>query len=380
VTQPDDVRYPLQSRIRILVVEDSVEDYELLLATLARQGLNVECARVEDGDAMAAALRDSQWDAVISDHHLPRFSSGEALRTLQESEQLLPFLIVSGTIGEEVAVEAMRNGADDYLVKGRLARLGPALTNAMRSAEARRERRRAELALRESEQRLRDLAAHLQSVVEEERRAIAREIHDEVGGSLTALRFDLSWIERNGGERLAQRSAQALETLSQVQQASQRIMRNLRPPVLDAGIVAAIDWQLSQFRRRTGCDVRLRSNAESIALSEEAAMTAYRTVQEALTNVVKHAGATRIDVDIVLSDGTLSLEILDNGRGISAGELDKPDSYGLQGLAERARAAGGWLDVSPGARGTALLLTLPAQRSHGAGTDPNDGPAAEQGE
>ena len=122
---PSEVRYPLQSRIRILVVEDSEADYELLVATLGRQGLNVECRRVEEADTMAAALRDERWDAVISDHQMPRFSSGEALQTLRRSGKELPFLIVSGTIGEEVAVEAMRNGADDFLIKGRLARLGP---------------------------------------------------------------------------------------------------------------------------------------------------------------------------------------------------------------------------------------------------------------
>ncbi len=367
MNEPADVRYPLQSRIRILVVEDSPEDFDLLAATLGRQGLNVECERVEDAESMAAALQGARWDAVISDHHLPRFSSGEALATLKASGRTLPFLIVSGAIDEDVAVEAMRNGADDFLFKGRLARLGPALVNAMRAADARREQRRAENALRDSEQRLRELSAHLQSMIEEERRSIAREIHDDVGGSLSALRFDLSWIERNSAGSVAQRAAQAIETLSQAQLASQRIMRNLRPPVLDAGIVPAIDWQLSQFRRRTGCETRLRTNTDAVALSEEASMTAYRTVQEALTNVVKHAGASRVDVDIVLSDGMMSLEILDNGRGIADGELDKPMSYGLRGLAERARAAGGWLEVSPGRGGTALLLTLPAQPQANAG-------------
>ena len=147
---PSEVRYPLQSRIRILVVEDSEADYELLVETLGRQGLNVECRRVEEADTMAAALRDERWDAVISDHQMPRFSSGEALQTLRRSGKELPFLIVSGTIGEEVAVEAMRNGADDFLIKGRLARLGPALTNAMRAAESRRDRLDDETALRAS--------------------------------------------------------------------------------------------------------------------------------------------------------------------------------------------------------------------------------------
>ncbi len=144
-------------------------------------------------------------------------------------------------------------------------------------------------------------------------------------------------------------------------------MRSLRPPVLDAGIVAALDWLLLQFRRRTGCAASFRTNTDQIALGEGAAMTVYRVLQEALTNITKHARATRVDVDMVVRDGQLSLEILDDGRGLAPGDLDKPGSYGLRGLSERARAAGGWLEVSPGRNGTALLLTVPVDDTGAAG-------------
>lgn len=360
---PSEVRYPLQARIRILVVDDCAEDYGRTVAALGRQGLNVECRRVDDADAMAAALAESEWDAVISELRLQRFSGDEALRTLREAGRALPLLIVSSTIDEDAAVQAMHRGADDYLFKGRLERLGPALTNAMRSAEARRERERAESALRASEQRLRELSAHLQSVVEDERGAIAREIHDEIGGTLTALRYDLGWITRNGDAAVRRRAEQALEALALAQQASQRLVRDLRPPVLDAGILAALDWQLAQFRKRTGAQATLRANTDRVELDDAAAMTVYRTLQEALTNVVKHAHATRVDVDLVVRDDMLSLEVLDDGQGLAPGDLEKASSFGLRGLAERARAAGGWLEVSPGRRGTALLLTLPAGRA-----------------
>ena len=354
-----EIRYPLQSRIRILVVEDSPEEFDALVAALGGQGLNVECARVEDEDAMAAALAQQPWDAVISDHDVAGFSSADAVRALRRSGLDLPLLVVSGATGEDATVQAMREGADDFLVKGRLGRLGPALTNAMRSAEARRERARAEAALRASEQRLRELSAHLQSVVEEERRAIAREIHDEIGGTLTALRFDLGWIARNGEAPVRQRAAQALEALSLAQQASQRLVRDLRPPVLDAGIGAAIDWQLAQFRKRTGAQAVLRMNTDRVELDDAVAMTVYRTLQEALTNVAKHANARAVEVDVVVRDGVLSLEVLDDGQGLRPADLHKPQSFGLRGLAERARAVGGWLEVSPGRRGTALLLSVP---------------------
>lgn len=346
--------------VRILVVEDFEPDYELLSMTLGRQGIAAHCLRVEDGESMAAALQSGHWDAVISDHQLPRFSSFEALATLRASGRMLPFIIVSGTIGEDVAVEAMRAGADDYLIKGRLTRLGAALRRALADAQTRRERLQAQAALRESEARLRALSAHLQTAVENERKAIAREIHDDIGGMLTALRFDLSWIVRRSSDERVERARQAIDTLDQIMLASQRIMRSLRPPVLEAGIVAALEWQAAQFRKRTGIACRFSSSVERVTIDEEAAVTIYRTVQEALTNVVKHAQATRVSMDLVLRNGLLSLEITDDGCGLTAADLQKITSFGLRGLAERSHAAGGWLDVLPAARGTTVLLTMPA--------------------
>lgn len=358
-----DADFPPLPRIRILVVAASDDECESIAETLRRQGHFVECHRVADRASMIEALGRGSWDAVIAEHRLPSFSSGDTLRTLRESGVILPLLIVSRGGGEEIAVDAMQAGADDVLFRGRLGRLGRALTNAMRAAQARRERQRAEAALRASEQRLRALSGHLQTAIEEERRAIAREIHDEIGGALTALRYDLAWIERHADEPMRQRATQALETLTTAQQAGQRIIRDLRPPVLDAGIVAALQWQLDNFRKRTGAHARLRTNMDDIELTEDAAMTVYRTLQEALTNVVKHAGARRVNVDLIVRDGMLSLEIADDGRGVADEDLAKPDSYGLRGLAERARALGGWIEVSRAEKGTVLLLTVPMEPS-----------------
>ncbi|MBX3590814.1 MAG: response regulator [Burkholderiaceae bacterium] len=355
------------------MVEDSQVDYELLLATLARERIHVDARRVEERDELIRALAEARWDAVISDHHLPRFSSTEALQVVRASGLILPFIIVSGLIGEETAVAAMREGADDFLVKGRLARLGPALLNALAAAEARRERLRTARELEQSQLRLRELLAHLDTVVDEERSAIAREIHDDVGGLLTALRFDLSWIERSGEERSAERARYAKQTLTQAMQATQRIQRNLRPPVLDAGLLEALHWQIEDFRRRTGVAVAFSSNVDTLALGTVTAMTVYRTLQEALTNVTKHAQASSVRVGLVVGANELSLEIADDGVGLRSSDLDKPASFGLRGLAERAARAGGWLDVSPGARGTCVLLSLPVRADRA----PSDGAASD---
>jgi signal transduction histidine kinase len=373
VTVPAAVPPEPPQPIRLLVVEDSQVDYELLLATLAHERIQVVARRIEERDELIHALAEARWDAVISDHHLPRFSSTEALQVVRASGLILPFIIVSGLIGEETAVAAMREGADDFLVKGRLARLGPALLNALAAAEARRERLRTARELEQSQLRLRELLAHLDTVIDEERSAIAREIHDDVGGLLTALRFDLSWIERSGEARSAERARFAKQTLTQAMQATQRIQRNLRPPVLDAGLLEALHWQIEDFRRRTGIAVAFSSNVHALALGTVTAMTVYRTLQEALTNVTKHAQASSVRVGLVVGANELSLEIADDGVGLRSSDLDKPASFGLRGLAERAARAGGWLDVSPGARGTCVLLSLPVRADRA----PSDGAASD---
>ncbi len=360
--------------IRLLVVEDSELDYQLLLRSLRRQSLEPQAVRVEDEAGLRAALAAGPWDAVVSDHHLPRFSSGDALGIVRASGQNLPFIIVSGTIGEDAAVAAMQAGADDYLIKGRLARLGPALRNAMSAAAARRERGTVRQALAESEQRLRDLTDHLQQAVEEERAAIAREVHDDIGGMLTALRFDLAWIERHCDDAVRGRARQGLDTLNQAVLAVQRIMRNLRPPALDAGIVAALEFLVAQFASRTGIDAQLTSNREQVAVSEQVAMAVYRVAQESLTNVAKHAQARSARLDLVVQDDILSLEISDDGVGLAAGDLDKAASFGLRGLTERVRQVHGWLEVAVGAGRGEVMLTIPLTPEAGArleeGTEP----------
>jgi signal transduction histidine kinase len=345
--------------VRLLVVEDSELDYELLLRTLRRQRLEPDAVRVEDAAALRAQLARGPWDAVVSDHHLPGFSGDEALRIVRAEAPELPFVIVSGTIGEEAAVAAMQAGADDYLIKGRLARLGGALRNAIAAAAARRERAVAERSLADSERRLRALTDHLQQAVEAERAAIAREVHDDVGGMLTALRFDLSWIDRHAEPPVRDRARQGLETLNQAVLAVQRLLRNLRPPALEAGIVDALEVLARQFAQRTGIDAQLSSNRERVELSEQVAITVYRVAQESLTNVAKHARAGRVRLDLVLQDDTLSLEIADDGIGIRAADVDKPGSFGLRGLTERVRQVGGWLDVALGEARGAVMLTIP---------------------
>ncbi len=151
--------------LRVLIVEDSEDDMVLLLRQLRHGGYAPTWQRVDTATAMAAALDQHAWDIVIADHHLPTFSAPHALRLLQQKNLDLPFIIVSGTIGEDVAVAAMKAGAHDYLIKGKLARLVPAVERELREAQERQQRRNAEQALRENQERFRSLIENALDII-----------------------------------------------------------------------------------------------------------------------------------------------------------------------------------------------------------------------
>ena len=381
---------------RVLHLEDSEPDHELAMLTLQRGGLRLRARRVETRAEFKAALTEP-WDLVLSDYHLPGFTGLDALQMLREhraaggagsgigSAATVPFILVSGQIGEDTAVEAMRNGAADYLLKNNLSRLAPAVEHAIAGARMRRAREAADAELQDSRKRLSELAQHLQTSVEAERQAIAREIHDDVGGSLTALKFELDYIRRHAGSAtIEQRALAALETVTHAIEASQRIMQNLRPAILEQGLVAALQWMTSQFEKRMAIECEFRTQAshlgQALVLPAGVALVAYRTAQEALTNVSKHSQATRVVVDLSLTGGVLSLEVSDNGRGLGQADLAKARSFGIRGLHERASTVGGWVDLSSSGAGTSLILSVPLNVAAGTpspshaydGDDPDD--------
>jgi signal transduction histidine kinase len=345
--------------LRVLHLEDSELDHLLTVAQLQRDGIDAQVLRVDSEPDFLRAL-EQEWDVILSDYNLPGFSGLVALDLLKASGSGVPFLLLSGEIGEDAAVEAMRNGASDYLLKNNTARLVPALLHAVEANETRLARLLADRELGESKQRLRELAQHLQTSVESERAAIAREIHDDVGGALTALNFDLAWIARHAeAPPVRQRAASAIETVAHAIEASQRVMHNLRPAILEQGLVAALQWMSSTFERRTGIACQFSCDQEALDLPAGVPLVAYRTAQEALTNVSKHAQATRVAIDLTVAAGALTLEIGDDGCGLKRDDLAKTRSFGIRGLHERASTVGGWVDLSSGARGTTLTLSVP---------------------
>jgi len=605
--------------VRILCVEDSQADFELLLFELRMANFAHTATRVEDEPGMRQALQGGGWDLVISDHSLPRFSSAAALRVLREADKDIPFIIASGAIGEDAAVAALQSGADDYLLKHSMKRLVPAIENALAAAEARRERsratedlrsglsylrallraspiaivaldnqnnitllnaaaerifrikreeamgappplmltenkeilerllaavdqgpvehmedtwhrrdgsaadlsfsaarlhgnagvvffiadvteqKRAELSQRETETRfaaitanlpgvvfqmlarpseelilvpyvsagaarlfgaapeaflgqpgrfiqmldaadradlrdavaqairhhaplegqwrihregenaglrwiqvaasareanggnwlldgiitditaqkeaeqelmqsreeLRELTAHAESVKEQERRLVARDIHDEIGSTLTGMKADLAWLKKRFAEdaEVMGKLTSMGELVDGAVQTANRIIQALRPGILDYGIAPALEWQASDFSQRMGLEVAFETNAEDLALDIEQSTALFRVFQESLTNVAKYAKATKVETELFATPTSVTLEVRDNGVGLSEGALAKTASFGIRGMMERVRALGGWLDINgaPG-KGTTVMLSIPRRR------------------
>ena len=347
--------------VKILHIEDSVADQALARLSLKRGLLPCTLTTVDTLPAIEDALQTQKFDLILADYHLPGFTALDVWDLVRTRADAPPFVLLSGAIGESAAVDIMRLGISDYLLKDQINSLPHVIKRAIEVHEARQARRRAMQELAQSEKRLAELTEHLHTSIEQERANISREIHDDIGGSLTAVKFDLAWMSRNSPEGALREHAQsALAMLEHALGASQRIMQNLRPPVLDQGLVAAVQWLAQDFERRTGIPAQLHTSREHMETAPAQQVAVYRTAQESLTNISKYAQASRVTLDLSDHEGFLTLEVTDNGVGLTQEARDKPQSFGLRGLSERARTVNGWLDVSshPG-RGTSIILTIP---------------------
>jgi len=358
----------MAKRLAILIVEDSESDVQLIVRLLKKSGYDLLFRVVETAAQMQAALAQESWDVVISDYSLPQFNGHAALRLLQETGIDIPFIAVSGTMGEETAVAMMKTGAHDYLMKNNLARLAPAVERELRDADTRRERWRAEEALRQSTADLHTLAMRLQAVREEERAVLSRELHDDFGQLLTALQLDLMSTDSRlqSAEpvdlaRLRDRIAGMVPLVERLIEQTQTICSALRPSVLDdLGLVAAIEWLVEDTSKRTGMVCTLALPAEAVELDRDIALALFRIVQESLTNVVRHAQATRVEVRMHTIGNAWELEIQDNGQGFSPGPRSGAKALGLLGMAERANAFGGTVTfLSEADQGVTVRVKMP---------------------
>lgn len=225
-------------------------------------------------------------------------------------------------------------------------------------------RRQAEEELRRSEEQLRELAHRLQAVREEERRRIAIEIHDELGQALTGFKLQLAWLESrlpDGSRSLRGPVRQMLGQIDRTIESVQRIGAELRPAVLDTlGPLAAFEWQAEEFARRTGIPCTVAAPASWPQIDDARSTALFRVLQEALTNVARHAQASSVRVSVGIEDGWLVLAVEDDGKGVADRQSTGPKSLGLVGMRERVAAFGGRLRLaSREPSGTILEVRMP---------------------
>ena len=332
--------------LRILHLEDDPLDAELIHATLADGGIECEIAQVQTRPEFAAALESGGFDLVLADYSLPAFDGLSALKVAQEVRPEVPFVLVSGALGEERAIEALKVGATDYVLKQRLERLVPAVRRAINEAEERKERKRAEEALRE--------------VREAERQKIAHDLHD---GALQDLTYAL--VQAQLVQEILE-DPELNDRLEQTIEALKRTGRELRAAVYDLSLGEEPERPLPELVKALvelnrmlvpGRDVRLevREGFPSSPLGKRGAEL-LRIVQEALTNARKHSGARNVLVSLGAEGEKIWAEVTDDGRGFGPETIS---GVGLRSMHERARAVGGTLNIEsePG-EGTKVCLEM----------------------
>lgn len=363
----------------ILVVDDTVASLDLLCDLLTEAGYVVRPA--QDGRMALRSAQAKPPELILLDVRMPGMDGYELCQRLkaEPATRDIPIIFLSALRDTGDKVRGFSLGAVDYIAKPfqpeevlarvhthiELRRLQTKLEDKV--AERTEQLRHSEQELRDSRSRLQELAGFLQTVREEERTAIARELHDELGQALTALRIDLGWLKRQCsplGSSVTARASDAHALVERTIDALRRIAEGLRPGMLDVlGLAAALEHLCSQFAERTGIACQLKLEPEEFDLDEGPAITVFRLIQEALTNVARHAKASQIEIEVHETEDNIHIDIRDNGIGLNP--VQSKQGFGLLGMRERVSMLGGRIDIASGAsQGVHIVATLPRHGGH----------------
>ncbi len=483
-----------EEKLRILMIEHSEEDADRILHILMQGGFQVDSLRISTTSALHDALLTLNWDVILSDYDLPRLNAQDVLQIMRDHDLDIPLIVVSSHVGEEAAEHIMALGAYDFMMKGHVARLVPAIRRSLHEVENYQRFISTQHALQKSEtlfqaitsnlpgvvfqflllanhqtsfpyvsdasetllglspqklmnnpelfpeliladdresyhqlmttsaeqlstwnwegciqvkgdsdikwislratprrvadsatiwdgiminitrnkltereivrsrEQLAELSSYLQKIKEQERARIAREIHDDIGGTLTAIKCELfPCMDTARKPEFYQQKAKSIESLvDRVIDSTRRISLDLRPGILDCGIVAAVQWQAKEFSDRTGIACKVSCGNEEVSLDSDLAIAIFRVFQETLTNISKHANASRVQVKLVELDKLILLEVTDNGCGITNIDMEKQDSFGIRGMRERCLQLKGSFHISGDSeKGTKVTILIP---------------------
>ncbi|MEO5863801.1 MAG: response regulator [Nitrospiraceae bacterium] len=409
------------TNLHVLIVEDEPSDAELTIRELKKSGYDSVWQRVETQADFVNCLTQNSPDVIVSDDALPQFSAGQALECLRDSGLTIPFIVVSHAIGEDEAVQLMRNGADDYLRKDRMGRLGEAVRHALekrrlraqyagaqeelrllnRELEKRVVERTAELEAitrakahelferQQAEGRLRELAGTLEERVKERtlqlatsykrlralatditiaeqsaRRKLASELHDYLAQLLVVARMKVGQLLRQEHDVEVQNLVEDIDLmLHQSLDYTRSLVTELAPQALyERGLGAALHWLADQMRRQQILNVEMSVGEAGLQLPEADAVLLFQSVRELLFNVLKHGQTDRAAVSMTYAQNVLSLTVSDDGCGFDLEKLrdDGSGRFGLLSIRERMMDLGGEFDLQsePG-KGTVASLHLP---------------------
>ncbi len=470
------------NKLSVLVIEDSQADTELNIRLLKKAGYDVSFTRVETEVQMNEALAKGQWDLILSDYMMPSFDVSRALEVYHAHDSQIPFIVISGAIGEEKAVQLIKSGVHDYLLKDNMARFIHVIERELREAANRKElisishalaiseakyrsyidhapdgvfvtdengkylevneaasritgytreellsmsisdllteesmkeglaqfgmlsengTSRADLQFRhkdgsmlwwsveavklagarflgftkditvrknaifeaiKAKEELEHLNRRLTDAREDERAAVAMEIHDELGQSLTAIKIDLNWVMEHLSDtpKSMQKIAGVIKLTNDTIKKVQRISSELRPELLDdLGLATAIEWYADEFEQRTGirCELTLEDVPD---WDKQINLALFRVFQEALTNVIRHSNATVVTINLGYKPEGITLVIQDDGVGIPGEKISSGKSLGLIGMRERAKQIGGTVEFEKiRLSGTKIVTFIP---------------------
>jgi signal transduction histidine kinase len=360
----------------ILIVDDDQGNLKALQELL--QGLGQNLVLANSGEAALRCVLKEDFAVILLDARMPGVDGFETAKLIRERQRSrhTPIIFITGAYEDVGSVfRGYEVGAVDYIVKPLDPRVLKSKVSVFVELHAKNaalhreiaEHKLTEQRLRESQENLRALAARLQSVREEEQIRIAREVHDGLGQQLTGLKMDLTWLVaklRPDQELLVKKIGSMFQLIDETIHSVRKIASGLRPELLDeAGLAAAIDWHARDFQQRTGIRCMLDVPPDSDGLDPERSTAVFRIFQEVLTNVARHANASRVDVSMRRDDARFMLEVRDNGKGIASATIHDSRSLGLLGMRERVLPFDGNIEISGSrGKGTRVVVSLPRAR------------------
>jgi signal transduction histidine kinase len=345
------------NNLNILIVEDERIVAEDIKQNLEKLGYRVP-AIVSTAKLTFEALKTKDIQLILMDVRLSKKSDGITLAKKINTRYDVPIIYLTAYADKKTLDRAKKTTPYGYILK-------PFQSQELRSViETSLYKYQIEKELKASREQLLNLAAHLQSVREEERTRVAREIHDELGQALTALKMDLFWLNKRLNEDqapLIEKTRSMVSLIDETAKTIKRISSDLRPGLLDdLGLIAAIEWETQEFEKRTGIHCQMNLHSEELVLKENLTTAVFRIFQETLTNITRHARATQIHVTLQTRNSHFELTIRDNGKGITENEITDPKSFGIIGMKERIEYLGGKITIhgAPG-KGTTIHLNIP---------------------